>query len=113
MEDSFSFSLPVGGGGGTAFLLEGEGHITAVRAWERDGSYIYGSVAFSPGNFYFFFIVNDFAYDFTPLLCLACSIQLRFGYIWSKVAGRATGTRHEIELYPDERIIQVGACGSR
>ncbi|XP_075868936.1 zymogen granule membrane protein 16-like [Nelusetta ayraudi] len=34
-------------------------------------------------------------------------IQLRFGYIWSKVAGRASGTMHEMELFDNERIVQV------
>lgn len=56
MEDTYSFSLPVGGGSGTPFLLEGEGPITAVRLWEREGSYIYGSV--SPSSDTFFVIVS-------------------------------------------------------
>lgn len=51
LEDTYSFSLPVGSGSGTTFLLEGEERITAVRLWERDGSYIYGSVSPSPDTF--------------------------------------------------------------
>lgn len=38
---------------------------------------------------------------------LSCSIQLRFGYIWSTVAGKALGEMTEMQLFDNERIIQV------
>lgn len=34
-------------------------------------------------------------------------IQLRYGYIWSHVAGYTTSDRHDIELFEDESIIQI------
>lgn len=34
-------------------------------------------------------------------------IQLRYGFIWSKVVGRIIGSPIEMELLDDERIIQV------
>lgn len=43
----------------------------------------------------------------------SCSIQLRFGYIWSSVAGKTHGAMTEIELFDDERITQVsGVTGT-
>lgn len=47
--------------------------------------------------------------DFSHSPNLSCSIQLRFGYIWSKVVGRTRGMMHQMELFVDEHIIQV--CG--
>nr|XP_057903650.1 zymogen granule membrane protein 16-like [Doryrhamphus excisus] len=38
----YSFSVPVGSGGGEAFGITGEGRITAVRVWERYNSFISG-----------------------------------------------------------------------
>lgn len=45
---------------------------------------------------------------FSSLPCLPCSIQLRYGYIWSALVGRRVGTVQELELYDDEVIIEVG-----
>lgn len=47
---------------------------------------------------------------FASSLCLSRRIQLRFGYIWSKVAGRVSGTMHELQLFPGERLIQVSGA---
>lgn len=46
-------------------------------------------------------------------LHLLCSIQLRYGFIWSKRVGRAVGSPMEMELLDNERIIQVsGVSGA-
>lgn len=48
-----------------------------------------------------------------PYLNLLCSIQLRYGFIWSTMVGRTVGSPIEMELSGDERIIQVsGVCGT-
>ncbi|XP_057684612.1 zymogen granule membrane protein 16-like [Corythoichthys intestinalis] len=40
--DQFSFSQPIGSGGGESFVLTGEGPITSIRLWERYNSYVTG-----------------------------------------------------------------------
>ncbi|KAM9737245.1 zymogen granule membrane protein 16-like [Menidia menidia] len=72
----YSFSPPVGSGGGRSYLIKGEGRITAIRVWEWHGSYISG-------------------------------IQLRYGFVWSRVAGYSSGSSQQIELFDDETIIQI------
>lgn len=44
---------------------------------------------------------------FAFVLSLSFSIQLRFGYIWSTVAGKSFGDMNEMELFDNERINQV------
>ncbi|XP_068996225.1 zymogen granule membrane protein 16-like [Embiotoca jacksoni] len=39
---NYSYSQAVGGGSGTSFSSEGEGRITAIRAWETNNAYIVG-----------------------------------------------------------------------
>lgn len=109
--DTYSFSLPVGSGSGTSFVLEGDEAITAVRVWERDSSYIYGSVSPSPPSSWCWWrSERNEGQRFASSLCLSRRIQLRFGYIWSKVAGRVSGTMHELQLFPGERLIQVSGA---
>lgn len=43
-------------------------------------------------------------------LHLFCSIQLRYGFIWSAMVGRAIGSPMEMELLDNERIIQVSGA---
>ncbi|XP_061681165.1 zymogen granule membrane protein 16-like [Syngnathoides biaculeatus] len=38
----YSFSTPVGPGGGDSFTLSGDGPITAIRVWERYSNYFTG-----------------------------------------------------------------------
>lgn len=45
---------------------------------------------------------------FASVLSPSCSIQLRYGFIWSKVVGNIHGrTMVEMELFDDERLTQV------
>lgn len=47
---------------------------------------------------------------FASVLSSSCSIQLRYGYIWSKVVGNIHGrSMVEMELFDDERFTQVSA----
>ncbi|XP_069549219.1 zymogen granule membrane protein 16-like [Brachyistius frenatus] len=39
---NYSYSRAVGGGSGTSFSSEGEGRITAIKAWETTNAYIVG-----------------------------------------------------------------------
>lgn len=50
--------------------------------------------------------VSQFAF----VLCPSCSIQLRYGFLWSTMVGRAVGSPMEMELLEDERIIQVSGA---
>lgn len=48
---------------------------------------------------------------FASVLSPSCSIQLRFGYIWSKVVGNTHGRRMvDIELFNNEYINQVSVA---
>lgn len=128
VDEHYSFSRTVGrGNGGTTFSTEGEGKITAVRLWEHNNAYIAGSVLPLPCPFVSrvrtyeggegshiplgceILSVSRFAF----VLCPSCSIQLRYGYIWSTRVGGTVGSPIEMELFDDEHIIQVsGVSGA-
>lgn len=44
----------------------------------------------------------------SSLPCLSCSLQVRYGYIWSALVGRRVGSAQELDLYENEAIVQVG-----
>uniref|UniRef100_UPI0037E990DD zymogen granule membrane protein 16-like n=1 Tax=Semicossyphus pulcher TaxID=241346 RepID=UPI0037E990DD len=71
----YSYSSAVGSGRGNSFTIQG-GKVTAIRVWERPGSYI-------------------------------TSLQLCYDNIWSAKIGPEGGTLHELELFKNERIVQI------